>query len=158
MGRTGISMVTPSRSTFSNMLPQLPPTPLISYLVRTWFQDEEGWSALVSMLRGPDPFGLVASVEPLSDPRFAEADVSALIEAVPFSSRPLVLADRQTFRAPDFPVLVAGQFPGEEPFRAYLRDLAVITINLQVGNLGWGDFDERDDQGVWAGPQVDPPP
>lgn len=127
----------------------LPMTPLISYLVRTYFDDEDGWAAILSLLEIPDAVEMLASVEPLSDRAFETMDLAAVLRVVPQQSWPLVVADKTTFDVPGFPVLIGSHYPMDPPFRVYVRDLSTVTSNLPIGNLGWGDFDIWDEHGVW---------
>lgn len=142
-------MVIRSKLGSAEMLPLLPGTPYISYLVRTWFGDQAGWDALITRLGIPDEDGLMASADPLSDLRYADATPEEIARVVPPDSWPIFIADQVTLETAGFPVLVMSHNAEEKPFRVRISDLGVVTNSLPIGNLSWWDFDELDEQGVW---------
>lgn len=110
---------------------EMPPeTPL----VRTAAVSSEQWNAFKSALATESEEGFRAYVRDLMDARFIGASEATL--RAEFTDTALILvADDQTFAAPDYPVLCIdpeGQTPS---FRASVDVLWIVENNVSIGNL-----------------------
>lgn len=144
-------------------------------LVRTDFADEHAWDQLrdeATREYGPD--GFCANVEPVSDPRWADATWRAVKAAAPVGDAGpsvLFIADGITFASPEHPVMVVdlqdkylpvAEFPevaGRTPFRCVPSALWDVENNLSIANLDWEDYASGvDGDGVYRGFELPPPP
>jgi hypothetical protein len=110
-----------------------PTLPEGTLLVRTDFTDDDAWDqARDEATREYGPDGYRAYIEPVSDPRWADATWEAVKEAAPVGDDgPCVLfiADSITFASPEHPILVVdlddkilsvAEFPDSPLLRAML--------------------------------------
>jgi hypothetical protein len=155
-------------------VPTLPDTGTL--LVRTDFADDDAWNLVrdeATREYGPD--GFRAYIEPVSDPRWANAPWPAVKAAAPTSEAGpsvLFIADSSTFASPDHLVLVVdlqdkflpvADFPeiaDRVPFRCTPSALWDVENNLNIANLDWEDYAgiAADDGGVYRGFELPPPP
>jgi hypothetical protein len=145
-------------------------------LVRTDFTDDDAWDQVrdeATREYGPD--GFRANVEPVSDPRWANATWVAVKAAAPAGDAGpsvLFIADSLTFASPEHSVMVvdlqdqflsAAEFPeiaGRTPFRCIPSALWDVENNLNIANLDWKDYAgmAADDGGVYRGFELPPAP
>lgn len=132
----------------SNMSMKFPKT-LGMPVIRTDFSDDATWQSFRDSVdkdvRADYAQGASesASVECVDDVRFRDVGLAALLKAIPRSyAHPAVfVADRETFAAPDRPLL-AVDLVGERgnSFRAALSGAPDIACGLFLGNAGFEDF------------------
>ena len=146
--------------------PALPST-AASLLVRTSFDDEEGWRALLDELGGADEDGWVgADLDPdeidvehyplealvVDDRAFEDllpGQVPALI--LPEEHTTLVaLADARTFAEPGRPLTVVDLYdtPGQ-PAVLPCREVGSMACNLEIGNMDFHEFVAVDGMEPW---------
>ncbi|MGH3381148.1 MAG: DUF6924 domain-containing protein [Actinoallomurus sp.] len=145
--------------------PALPSTDE-ALLVRTSFDDEEGWRALLDELGGADENGWVGNVDwqeidtdqpPLTalvvnDRGFEDlcpGQVPALVS--PEEDTTLVaLADTRTFAQRGRPLTIVDlhDTPGQSTVLP-CREAAVMACNLQIGNMDFHEFVEAEDVDPW---------
>jgi hypothetical protein len=155
-------------------MPTLPDT--VTLLVRTDFADDDAWDQVrdeATREYGPD--GFRAYIEPVSDPRWANAPWLAVKAAAPTGEAGpsvLFIADSTTFASPEHLVLVVdlqdkflpvAEFPeiaDRMPFRCTPSALWDVENNLNIANLDWEDYAgmAADDGGVYRGFEFPPPP
>lgn len=147
--------------------PQLPVYPL-TLLVRTDFENHEGWSALLSALgdldedndtqvdlddTGSSDMGLTARV--VDDPAFESLQPGQVPALVPTVSRNdehttmVALADAQTLADPVHRLLVVDLYdtPGQS-IRIPLAGTGSLAVNLEIANM---DFYEFENYEGWSG-------
>uniref|UniRef100_UPI003F6945EE DUF6924 domain-containing protein n=1 Tax=Paractinoplanes polyasparticus TaxID=2856853 RepID=UPI003F6945EE len=121
-------------------------------LVRTDFADQPAWNDLVSRVRDHDREGSLGHLPVIDDPGCAGLSVSQLLALVPDEAHYLYLAVADRFT--DQTVLVVG-VEGEDRglrFRTTIPELALIDINLSIGNMDFADYlDALDDEGAYPG-------
>ena len=110
-------------------------------LVRTDFSNPQAWDDLRRAIH--DPTGLfVTSLTFVDDPAYTgltRADLLSLDE----NDRPtfVFIADTESMRHPDHPVLVLDIFDASGPvFRAIPSQIPSIETNLSLGNMDAEDF------------------
>lgn len=152
----------------------MPTLPDGTLLVRTDFTDDDAWGQVrdeATREYGPD--GFRAYIEPVSDPKWADATWEAVKAAAPAGDEgPCVLfiADSITFASPEHPILVVdlddkilsvAEFPeiaDRAPFRCIPSELWGVENNLGISNMDWEDFaSEVGDDGVFRGFELPPP-
>lgn len=146
-----------------------PPLPSIAgaLLVRTCFDDEDGWRALLDELGGADAEGWVGSdtdwdeIDPddyplqalvVDDPAFAgllPGQVPALIAAQEDTTA-VALADGMTFAEPGRPLTVVDLYdlPGRTAVLPR-RQVGSMVCNLEIGNMDFHDFIAGEGETPW---------
>ncbi|WP_225839327.1 hypothetical protein [Streptomyces sp. NK08204] len=144
---------TPPRRSF----PALPST-TAALLVRTCFDDEGGWRALLEELGGADQDGWVgAELDPdeidedhypltalvVDDRAFEDVQPGQVPALVPLEEHPtlVALADARTFADPGRCLTVVDLY--DTPGRATVlpcREVGSMACNLEIGNMDFHDF------------------
>ncbi|GAA0318805.1 hypothetical protein NE235_07040 [Actinoallomurus spadix] len=146
--------------------PALPATDA-ALLVRTCFDDEEGWRALLDELGGADEDGWVgADLDPdeidvehypltarVVDDRAFEGLTAGQVPAlVPPGEDTIlvVLADARTFAEPDRPLTVVDldDTPGQAAVLP-CRMVGSMACNLEIGNMDFHEFVAEDGRDPW---------
>lgn len=137
-------------------------------LVRTDFTDDDAWDLVRDeAMREYGPDGFRAYIEPVSDPRWANATWESVRTTVPIDDTGpsvLFIADNITFASPEHPILVVdlndkilfvAEYPEIEsraPFRCIPSELWSVENNLNISNMDWEEFaSEVGDDGVFRG-------
>jgi hypothetical protein len=128
-------------------------------LIRTDFDDEEGWLATrAAALAETSEGGLVARayLHIVDDMRFTRCTDDELRAAAlrPANRQPvLFVADSRTLADDDRPVQVVDLSErARRPFRCIARSLWMVENSLTVSNMDWEDFAEQtDDRGIFRG-------
>jgi hypothetical protein len=123
-------------------------------VVRTDFSSDAAWDALCAAVRTPEPTdGFLPNVDFISDPSFDGFTTDQVIRlARAGDSRSFVLiADAQTFRHPERPILVVDLFDETYPtFRAVPATIWNVENNLSLGNADFEDYvRECGDDGIF---------
>jgi hypothetical protein len=146
--------------------PALPAT-AAALLVRTSFDDEESWRALLGELGGADEDGWVgADLDPdeidvehypltalvVDDQAFEgllPGQVPALVPPEEHTTL-VALADARTFAGPGWPLTVVDLYdtPGQ-PAVLPLREVGSMACNLEIGNMDFHDFVAEEDTHPW---------
>ncbi|NBE98546.1 hypothetical protein FE391_14515 [Nonomuraea sp. KC401] len=160
MDRCGMYMGDAGRPAFpmpapppGRSFPALPSTDM-SLLVRTSFDDEDGWHALLDELGGIDEDGCVGTDEhdgehaPLTalvvDDRAFEGlhpgEVPALVPSDEHTTL-VALADARTFAEPGRPLTAVDLYdtPGQ-PAVVPCREVGSLADNLEIGNMDFFEF------------------
>jgi hypothetical protein len=156
--------VAPHRS-----FPELPSSD-VSLLVRTSFDDDEGWRALLDELGGADENGRLGAYGDSQENEEREVQLEAVVVddrgfdglcpgQVPALVPPeedttlVVLADSRTFAQPGRPLTVVDlhDIPGQSTVLPW-REVATMACNLEIGNMDFNEFvlPEDEDPG-WEG-------
>ncbi|MBP0480979.1 DUF6924 domain-containing protein [Sagittula salina] len=110
-------------------------------LIRTDFDDDTSWEALVeTALRGND-MGFAAVFDLVEDDTFDGADADTIIDAFP-DDPVLYLADEHAMGDQSWEILVVEADTGAE-FRVRAADVWMVENNLSTGNM---DFEEMLEQ------------
>jgi hypothetical protein len=113
-------------------------------IVRTDFSSETAWHELCAAVRTPEPtYGFLPNVDFISDRSLEGLTTDRLIHlAAADANRPFVLvADAETFRHPERPILVIDLFDTSYPsFRAVPASIWNVEKNLSLGNADFEDF------------------
>ncbi|MFG2723405.1 DUF6924 domain-containing protein [Streptomyces sp. NPDC048416] len=129
---------------------------MTSLVLRTDFGDEGAWNTLQAALDAAAEYPHATCV---SDPRFAEAGVPALLleEAAADENDRVIhifLADAATMKDPNHPLLavdLSDDDPGRT-FRVPVQWFAEVSANLSIGNMDFAEFaDAVDGSGTYRG-------
>jgi hypothetical protein len=137
------------------MLPKTVDSPV----VRTDFDNDDGWKTVCELIRQPvdDGFGeeFFAYVEFVDDPAFRDLTERGLLERVPgdFGHSFLMVVDKATVGSPEFPILVMDLYDERgRTFRAIPSEIQGIENNLSIANMDFTEFaDNVDADGVFRG-------
>jgi hypothetical protein len=127
-------------------------------VIRTCFESQAAWETVCGLIRAPqyftsDPF--YANVELLDDAEFENLTAEDLLACVPgdYPHSFLLVVDRVTIAAPEFPVLVIDLHAerGRE-FRAIPSQIQAIENNLSLANMDFFEFaNSVDGDGIFRG-------
>jgi len=140
------------------MTPTLPQED--SPLVRTSFTSDAAWDALCAAIAQPNSDGFRAYVSTVNDKAWEATTPRALANAAKADNvNALVafIADAEAMEGTDMPVLVveldAERAETDEPrtFRCIVRELWSVENNLNLANMGWDDFADSLEDGVYRG-------
>jgi hypothetical protein len=125
-------------------------------IVRTDFSSDTAWSEVCTAVRTPQPqHGFLPNVTPINDAAFDGWSTDQVVElATADADRTFVLiADRETFRQQELPILVVDLFDGRRrSFRAVPGLVWSVENNLSNGNLDFEDFlNACDADGIFRG-------
>ena len=124
-----------------------------SPLVRTDFSDDAAWLQLIAKASATNEDGFFASLEPVEDRSFENADPQAIVTALS-ERKPSVIfiADARSFSSPEQTVLCVHRKGADTPFRCILSELWGVENNLSIANMGFDEFaDSVDCDGVFRG-------
>ncbi|GGM96977.1 hypothetical protein GCM10011578_017130 [Streptomyces fuscichromogenes] len=160
-GRPAFPTPTSAPSPSHRSLPSLPATSA-ALLVRTCFDDEAGWQALLGELGGTDAGGWVgADPDPdeidedhcpltalvVDDPVFVDLQPGQVPALVPPEEHTtlVALADARTFAAPGRPLTVVDLYdsPGQQAVLP-CGEVGSMTCNLEIANMDFRDFVAED--------------
>ncbi|SEF17695.1 hypothetical protein [Streptomyces sp. Ag109_O5-10] len=157
---------TPTPSPPHRSFPSLPST-AAALLVRTCFDDEAGWQALLGELGGTDADGWVgADLDPdeidvehypltalvVDDPAFEGLQPGQVPALVPCKEHTtlVALADARTFAEPGRPLTVVDLYdsPGQQAVLP-CREVGSMACNLEIANMDFHDFVTEEGTKPW---------
>ncbi|MFI6517982.1 DUF6924 domain-containing protein [Spirillospora sp. NPDC050679] len=143
--------------------PSLPSTGA-TLLVRTSFDDEEGWRALLAQLREDQESGNGADLDEIdvehppleawavNDRAFEDLQPGQVPALVPPQKHTtmVALADARTFAEPGWPLTVVDLYdtPGQSAVVPY-REAGLMACNLELANMDFRDFIVQKDTEPW---------
>ncbi len=132
-----------------------PPTGDLELLfVRTHFEDDQAWKALLADATAFHD-GFRAAIRPVDDRRFQGLTVERLMKLVPQGQEPLYvfLVDRDALTRADRAVRVVNLYePRGASFRVIPAHLWSVQANLSLANMDWEEFTGAlDADGVFRG-------
>jgi len=126
-------------------------------LIRTDFTDDTHWADALTRMTTPNVSGFVADLDPVDDPRFADAQVPELLTlATPDwcrGQRCLFVVDTTALASPELPVLVIGLHGADRgrTFRVIADQLWAVENNLTLSNMDFADFAAATEDGIHRG-------
>ena len=132
-----------------------PPTGDLELLfVRTHFEDDQAWKALLADATAFHD-GFRAAIRPVDDRRFQGLTVERLMKLVPQGQEPLYifLVDRDALTRADHAVRVVNLYESRgASFRVIPAHLWSVQANLSLANMDWEEFTGAlDADGVFRG-------
>jgi hypothetical protein len=132
-----------------------PPSEDGTLFLRTDYEREDRWNALLHSIRTPSAEGFLASISIVRDPSFAgftEEEIRRRAKEQNGSFLVLV-ADAMAQANDGFPVLVVDTSGEDRPsFRVAAKCLWAVENNLSLANMDWEEFAESvDADGIYRG-------
>ncbi len=138
-------------------LSEIPST--VPPLIRLDGDEDEAWRllkedlALQTMLSKEDADVQVVTV--VDDLQLYDCDPGELLEVVSYDKTLegiwdfCFLADKTTLKTPGFPLLAMSVNRNAHTFRVNARNVAEVVFPVSMGTMGWEQFTNLDDAGVW---------
>jgi hypothetical protein len=119
------------------------------FLVRTDFSHPQQWAEVSNLIRSAQA-NFTTYLALVDDPRWENASDTDLFEAFPDTDM-LVIADGEALSTPEMPLLVLYVIDDTvEEMRVLAKRVAVMEVNLTLGNRGWEEYvEEADPDGVY---------
>ncbi len=138
-------------------LTQLPGYPN-SLMVRTDFEHEAEWQALLKSIDNPGPEEVTdyrAALEVMEDPKLANFGIDSLMAVLPYWYRHsfLFVVDQKTLEDREHPISVVDLLHEKgRTFRLVPTQIHSIEANLSLSNMDFFEFaDSADADGVFRG-------
>lgn len=127
-------------------------------VVRTDFENQDAWNAVVKLIRAPVHLAgeaFYAHVDLMDNAEYRNLSTAEVIAAVPpdYKYSFLFIVDRHTLSSEEFPVLVVDLNGSDhQSFRANPTQIQGIENNLSTANMDFAEFAESvDDNGTFRG-------
>lgn len=121
-------------------------------VLRTEYGDERAWQGMLAAFAA-SAAGDEGDLSVISDPAYAGLTVTQVMDLLPedWSHTFLFIADRETMRHPEHPLLVVDAFSeGEAAFRAAAAQIWTVENTLSLGSMNFEHFvDDVDDDGIF---------
>ena len=125
-----------------------------SLLVRTNFDKDSQWDALVNAVAQETEDGFRAYVEFVDDvgnDGLSWQDARAAVLASGQQTSVLFLADARAVESSGHEIFVVSLLEDVEPFRCIARELWGVDNNLNISNMDWEEFANATTDGVFLG-------